>query len=79
MCRSQIEAVMVLESGLLSGFSFHQLWFLYLQVNNANSVIRQFLIAAVPPVSLQQTYWENSNGEEEDINEYNVLFWLSFS
>lgn len=42
--------------------------------NNANTVIRQFLITAVLPASLQQTYWENSKGEEEDIQEYKVIF-----
>ena len=78
MCRSQIEAVTVSGSGLFSGFSFHHLWFMYLQANNANTIIRQFLITAVPPVSLQQTYWENSNGEEEDIKEYKAIYLAQF-
>lgn len=46
--------------------------------NNANTVIRQFLITAVLPASLQQTYWENSKGEEEDIQllYIKLFFWL---
>lgn len=33
---------------------------------------------AVPPVSLQQTYWENSSGEEKNAKEYEAIFLAQF-
>lgn len=33
---------------------------------------------AVPPVSLQQTYWESSSGEEKNIKEYEAVFLAQF-